>query len=136
MTWLVCASIFNGLVAFESWIDGTPTAVREGCGSLCTVRGTNEGGKFRSEYLPFRTQVLYPPRQNDRLCVIIFPELAHRLQDRRFQSAEEVKRASQVELKNMAKNGFQKCFEDLYKRWNKCVVAQGSYFEGWCVSAI
>ncbi|GFS49699.1 hypothetical protein TNCV_4344131 [Trichonephila clavipes] len=37
--------------------------------------------------------------------------------------------------KDMAENGFQKCFDDLHKRWQKCVVAQGSYFEGGCVPA-
>ncbi|GFX82021.1 hypothetical protein TNCV_2572201 [Trichonephila clavipes] len=46
---------------------------------------------------------------------------------RRFQSADEIKRASQAELQDIAKNGPQKCFDDLYKRWQKCVVAQGSY---------
>ncbi|GFY00586.1 hypothetical protein TNCV_2139811 [Trichonephila clavipes] len=29
------------------------------------------------------------------------------------QSVDEIKRASQVEQKEMAKNGFQKCFDDL-----------------------
>ncbi|GFX97341.1 hypothetical protein TNCV_1077121 [Trichonephila clavipes] len=57
-------------------------------------------------------------------------------QDRRFQSTDEVKIASQAELKNMAKNGFQKCFYELYKRWQKCAVAQVFYFEGGCVSAV
>ncbi|GFY36204.1 hypothetical protein TNCV_4845761 [Trichonephila clavipes] len=27
----------------------------------------------------------------------------------------------------MAKSGFQKCFDDRYKQWQKCVVAQGFY---------
>ncbi|GFW40117.1 hypothetical protein TNCV_5118001 [Trichonephila clavipes] len=33
------------------------------------------------------------------------------------QSAEEIKSAPQVELRNIAKNGFQKCFDDLYRQW-------------------
>ncbi|GFW05878.1 hypothetical protein TNCV_603501 [Trichonephila clavipes] len=32
-----------------------------------------------------------------------------------FQSGDEVKSASQADLKYMAKNGFQKCFDDLYE---------------------
>ncbi|GFX23118.1 hypothetical protein TNCV_2932821 [Trichonephila clavipes] len=32
------------------------------------------------------------------------------------QSADEINSASQAKLKDMAKNGFQKCFDDLYKR--------------------
>ncbi|GFS54357.1 hypothetical protein TNCV_4808651 [Trichonephila clavipes] len=53
-----------------------------------------------------------------------------------FQSAESASQAELNELKDMAQNGIQKCFDDLYKRWNKCVVAQESYFKGGCVSAI
>ncbi|GFY20098.1 hypothetical protein TNCV_2147911 [Trichonephila clavipes] len=55
---------------------------------------------------------------------------------RQFQSEDEVKSASQAGLKEVAKNEFQKCFDDLYKRWIMCVVAQGSYLEGRCISAI
>ncbi|GFV71064.1 hypothetical protein TNCV_3703861 [Trichonephila clavipes] len=66
----------------------------------------------------------------------ILPELARRFQGRRFQSADEIKSDSQAESKDMAKNGFQKCFENLCKLWNKCVVAQGSYFQGGTVSVV
>ncbi|GFW48607.1 hypothetical protein TNCV_4241881 [Trichonephila clavipes] len=52
------------------------------------------------------------------------------------QSADEVKSASQAEIKNVAKNGFQKRFGDLNKSRQKCVVIQWSYFEGGCVSAV
>ncbi|GFV19154.1 uncharacterized protein TNCV_3223721 [Trichonephila clavipes] len=52
----------------------------------------------------------------------------------RFQSADEVKSASQGEWNDIAKNGFQQCFDELYKRWLKCAVAQGSYFKGRRVS--
>ncbi|GFX46510.1 hypothetical protein TNCV_4549491 [Trichonephila clavipes] len=48
----------------------------------------------------------------------------------------EVKSALQAELKDKAKNGFQKCFEEIYKRCRKCAVAQESYFEGGCVSSL
>ncbi|GFY36601.1 hypothetical protein TNCV_28061 [Trichonephila clavipes] len=45
------------------------------------------------------------------------------------QSVDVVKSISQVELKDRAKKGFKKCFDELYKPWQKCVVTQGSYFE-------
>ncbi|GFV37290.1 hypothetical protein TNCV_2699771 [Trichonephila clavipes] len=64
----------------------------------------------------------------------IFSELARRFQGRRFQFAGEIKSASQTELKDMAKKGFEKCFDDLFKGWQKCAVAQRSYFKGGCVS--
>ncbi|GFX70067.1 hypothetical protein TNCV_4615051 [Trichonephila clavipes] len=47
----------------------------------------------------------------------IFPELARHFQSHRFQIADEIKSASQDDVKDMVKNGFQKCFDDLYKRW-------------------
>ncbi|GFS57971.1 hypothetical protein TNCV_3124611 [Trichonephila clavipes] len=59
-----------------------------------------------------------------RVCQHIVPRMLNE-----GQSADEVKSASQAELKDMAKNGFQKCFEDLYKPWQKCVVTQRSYFK-------
>jgi hypothetical protein len=34
------------------------------------------------------------------------------------------------ELKRFSQNGFQKRFQKLYSRWQKCIVAQGDYFEG------
>jgi hypothetical protein len=34
------------------------------------------------------------------------------------------------ELKRLSQNGFQECFQHLYKRWQKCIFAQGDYFEG------
>ncbi|GFT33711.1 hypothetical protein TNCV_4382371 [Trichonephila clavipes] len=58
-----------------------------------------------------------------RVCQHIVPRMLNE-----DQSTDEVKSASQAELKGMAKNGFQKCFDDLYKSWQKCVVTQGSYF--------
>ncbi|GFW36589.1 hypothetical protein TNCV_1955891 [Trichonephila clavipes] len=66
----------------------------------------------------------------------IFPELAFHLWGHRFQFADEIKSASQAELKDTAKNRFQKSFNDLYKRWQKCVVAQRSYLKEGCVSVI
>ncbi|GFX44978.1 hypothetical protein TNCV_3430271 [Trichonephila clavipes] len=46
------------------------------------------------------------------------------------QSADEVKSAPQAGLKEMDKNGFQICFYDLYKPWQKFTITQESYFEG------
>ncbi|GFY26645.1 hypothetical protein TNCV_2879731 [Trichonephila clavipes] len=43
--------------------------------------------------------------------------------------------ASKAELTDMAKNGFQKSFDGLYKLRQKSAVAQGFYFEGGYVSA-
>jgi len=34
------------------------------------------------------------------------------------------------EMKRLSQNGFQKCFQHLYSRWQKWIVAQRVYFEG------
>ncbi|GFV96356.1 hypothetical protein TNCV_2869341 [Trichonephila clavipes] len=47
-----------------------------------------------------------------------------------FNLQMKLKVHRQVELKDIAKNGFQNYFDELYKLWQKCAVAQGSYFEG------
>ncbi|GFW63664.1 hypothetical protein TNCV_4329521 [Trichonephila clavipes] len=41
----------------------------------------------------------------------------------------EVKAASKEALREVAKNGFQLRFQKLYERWQKCIAAQGDYFE-------
>ncbi|GFV70481.1 hypothetical protein TNCV_2868271 [Trichonephila clavipes] len=66
-----------------------------------------------------------------RVCQQIVPGMLNE-----DQSADQVKIESQAEVKDMAENRFQKCFENLYKRWQKCVVTLGSYFEGGCISAV
>ncbi|GFU16422.1 hypothetical protein TNCV_836071 [Trichonephila clavipes] len=64
------------------------------------------------------TALPHPPYSPDfaPYDFIIFRELARLFQGRQFQFADEIKSASQAELKNTAKNGFQKCFENPYKR--------------------
>jgi hypothetical protein len=34
------------------------------------------------------------------------------------------------ELKSLSQNGFQECFQHLYSRQQKCIVAKRDYFEG------
>ncbi|GFW20100.1 hypothetical protein TNCV_2320411 [Trichonephila clavipes] len=68
-----------------------------------------------------------------RVCQHVVPRMLNE-----DQSANEVKSPScaQAELKGMAKNAFQKCFDDLYKLWQKCVAAEEFYFEGKCAPAV
>ncbi|GFV44786.1 hypothetical protein TNCV_563371 [Trichonephila clavipes] len=84
-------------------------------------------GIFSATYQRILTKDLYM----HRVCQHIIPRMKNE-----DQSADEVKDASQAESNDMAKNEFQKCFDDLYKPWQKCVVIQGSYFEERCVSAV
>ncbi|GFY34097.1 hypothetical protein TNCV_4983001 [Trichonephila clavipes] len=67
-----------------------------------------------------------------RLKVSIHRKRPQLRQGSRFVSSDEVKVTSLEALREVAKNGFQK----LYKRWQKCIVTQGDYFEGGCTSVL
>ncbi|KYQ55784.1 hypothetical protein ALC60_02906 [Trachymyrmex zeteki] len=60
----------------------------------------------------------------------LFPKLKRPMKGRRFATIEEIKAASLEELKAIPKSAFQKCFDDWKKRWHKCIVSEGDYFEG------
>ncbi|KYN11406.1 hypothetical protein ALC57_16419 [Trachymyrmex cornetzi] len=60
----------------------------------------------------------------------LFPKLKRPMKERRFATIEEIKAASLEELKAIPKSAFQKCFDDWKKRWHKCLVSEGDYFEG------
>ena len=48
----------------------------------------------------------------------------------RFATIEEIKEKSKQDLLAVPKIVFQKCFEDWKKRWHKCIISEGGYFEG------
>ena len=48
----------------------------------------------------------------------------------RFLTIEEIKTASLKELKAIPQNDYQECFDDSKKRWDKCIISNGDYFEG------
>lgn len=60
----------------------------------------------------------------------LFPKIKRTLKGRRFASIDDIKGESLKELKAITKIEFQKCFEDWKKRWHKCIVSKGDYFEG------
>ena len=52
------------------------------------------------------------------------------MKGRRFATIEEIKTESLRQLKVIPKSAYQKCFEDWKKRWHKCIISEGDYFEG------
>lgn len=60
----------------------------------------------------------------------LFPKIKKTLKGLRFGSMDNIKSASLKELKAITKIEFQKCFEDWKKRWHKCIISSGDYFEG------
>ena len=57
----------------------------------------------------------------------LFPKIKRPLKGRRFTAIDDIKTASLKELKAIPK--FEKCFEDWEKRWHKCIISNGDYFE-------
>ena len=60
----------------------------------------------------------------------LFPRLKGHMKGRRFATIDEIKTKSLREIKNIPKSACQKCFEDWKKRWHKCIISEGDYFEG------
>lgn len=60
----------------------------------------------------------------------LFTRLKTSLKGERFTNSEAIKENATKALKDISKDDFQKCFEQLYDRWCKCVAAGGEYFEG------
>ena len=87
-----------------------------------------------SEYLTkSQVRVLPQPPYSPDLApadFYVFPRMKKLLKGRRFQSTEEVQIATTTALKEVTKDGLQQCFQQWYGRWQKCVAAQGKYFEG------
>jgi hypothetical protein len=52
-----------------------------------------------------------------------------RLKGRRFDTIEEIPAESQV-LNTHTLENFQGCIESWKNRWDRCIHAQGDYFEG------
>ncbi|PNF18762.1 hypothetical protein B7P43_G03333 [Cryptotermes secundus] len=60
----------------------------------------------------------------------LFPKLKMPLKRTRFESREDITRNATARLITIPKDAFQKCFQQWWKRWEKCVHYQGDYFEG------
>jgi len=60
----------------------------------------------------------------------VFPKMKFRLKGRRFASIEEVQAESQQILNMLTLADFKECFQKWQNRWDRCIQAQGDYFEG------
>jgi hypothetical protein len=53
-----------------------------------------------------------------------------KLKGRQFEGLEEIQLESQNLLGTLREQDFQHAFQQWQWRWNRCVAAQGDYFEG------
>jgi hypothetical protein len=71
------------------------------------------------------------PYSSDRAPadLYMFPRLKSALKVQRLCDTTDIIKNATEELKRLSQNGFQEYFQHRYCRWQKCVVAQGDYFE-------
>ena len=60
----------------------------------------------------------------------LFPKLKRPLRGYRFDTIEEIQAESKEALKAIAEIEFNMCSDDWKKRWHKCIISGGDYFEG------
>ena len=60
----------------------------------------------------------------------LIPRLKSALKGRRFCVTKDIIKNVTEELKRRTQNVFQECLQQLYSRWQTCIVAQWDYFEG------
>jgi hypothetical protein len=61
---------------------------------------------------------------------LLFPRLKSTLKGRCFCDITDINKNMTEELKRLSQNGFQECFQHLYSRWQKCIVAHWDYTKG------
>jgi hypothetical protein len=85
--------------------------------------------RFVGKTRDYRTES--PPYSNDLSPpdFFLFPRDISTLRSRRFEDTEGIKKNVAKELLALHANEFKKCFQQFYKREQKCATSQGHYFE-------
>jgi hypothetical protein len=60
----------------------------------------------------------------------LFPTLKKTMKGHRFDFVEHIQANATRQLRAITKSDYQSCFRQWQERWNKCIQAQGHYFEG------
>jgi len=61
---------------------------------------------------------------------VLFPQLKNHLKGRHFGTLDNVQKSVTDELKGIAAEAFQHCYQQWKQRLRRCVAAQWNYFEG------
>jgi len=74
----------------------------------------------------------HPPYSPDLIPanVYLFGRLKSALKEWQICDVIDIITNATKELKRLSQNGFEECFQHLYSHWQKCIAAQGDYFEG------
>jgi len=60
----------------------------------------------------------------------LFPQLNKTMKGHQFDYVEDIQANATRQLRAITKSDYQRCFHQWQERWNKCIRAQGHYFEG------
>ena len=88
---------------------------------------------LRDHFVKTSTNIVPQPPYSPDLAPCDFwlcSKLKRPLRGHRFDSIEEIKTESLKALKAIPEIEFNKCFDDWKKRWHKCIISEGDYFEG------
>jgi hypothetical protein len=66
------------------------------------------------------------------LSPYLFPRWKIKLKDRHFDTIEVIEAESQAVLNTLIEHDFQNAFKKWQKPWERCICAEGGYFEGDC----
>jgi len=59
----------------------------------------------------------------------MFSRLKSATKEQRLCDTTDIIKNETDELKRLSQNGFHEFYQRLYSRWQKCLVAQGDYYE-------
>jgi len=78
------------------------------------------------------TVIEHPPYSPDLApCdFYLFPKIKEKLKGHHFQTLETIKESTAQALSEVTSEQFDECFEGWKRRMEKCITAQGEYFEG------
>jgi hypothetical protein len=93
---------------------------------VCSSASTQFLTKHKMAVIP------HPPYAPDLApCdFFLFPKMKLKLKGRRFDTTEEIQAESQGVLGTLTEKDFQEAFQKGRRRWDRCLHAGGSYFEG------
>jgi len=62
--------------------------------------------------------------------LFLFTKMKEILKGRHFDDVDDIRSNTTAAVKAIQQNQFQNCFEGWTRRWHRCTLSQGVYFEG------
>jgi hypothetical protein len=81
------------------------------------------------DHVPLLPQPPYSP-DLVQFDFFLFPKLKKTMKGRRFDYTEDTQANTTRQPRAITKSDYQRYFRQWQERWNKCIQAQGHYFEG------